>query len=183
MVTPALEQRILSEIIQPTILGMAAEGRAYSGFLYAGLMITESGDPWVLEFNVRLGDPETQAIMMRLQSDLVELCQAVFDHRLDAHTLTWDPCSALGVVLSAPGYPVATCTGAPIQGLDGVASDVQVFHAGTAQKGTEIVTAGGRVLCVTALGTDLESARRAVYASVDAIHWEGMYYRTDIGAS
>lgn len=181
VVTADIHQRIMSEVIQPTIKGMAAEGSPYIGFLYAGLIITADGTPKVLEFNCRLGDPETQAVMMRLQSDLPELCNAALADQLDRVTAEWDPCAAIGIVLAARGYPDPPQKGDIISGLDHQYPDaVKIFHAGTRQQGNHIVTAGGRVLCVTALGTDIVQARQSAYDNVSRINWEGMFYRKDI---
>jgi phosphoribosylamine--glycine ligase len=181
VVTPAIHDRIMREVIEPTVQGMAAEGHPYTGFLYAGLMIAPDGTPKVLEFNVRFGDPETQPIMMRLRSDLVELCQAALEGRLDQVGADWDPRCALGVVLAAGGYPGSYRKGDVIEGLPADTPDTKVFHAGTAEQDGKIVTSGGRVLCVVALGDTVAEAQRKAYAVVEQIHWEGMVYRTDIG--
>lgn len=173
--------RIMAEVIEPTLRGMAAEGNPYTGFLYAGLMIDKNGAPKVIEFNCRFGDPETQPIMQRLQSDLAELCIAALDGALDSTTANWDPRTALGVVLAAPGYPGAYPKGMPIEGLHQGPADTSVFHAGTAIDGDRTVTSGGRVLCVSALGDDIRAAQERCYAAVDDIHFEGMQYRRDIG--
>jgi phosphoribosylamine--glycine ligase len=180
-VTPALHERILREIIEPTLRGLAEEGMPYTGFLYAGLMISPGGEPRVLEYNCRLGDPETQPLLMRLRSDLVDLCEAALAGRLDAMRVEWDPRAALGVVLTAGGYPGPYATGAPIDGLDADLTDTRVFHAGTAQRGPQVVTAGGRVLCVCGLGDTVAGARARAYARVERIGWSGMYFRRDIG--
>ncbi|MET0225729.1 MAG: phosphoribosylamine--glycine ligase [Dokdonella sp.] len=183
VVTPAVEQRILDEVIQPTIAGMAAEGAPFSGFLYAGLMIDASGAPKVIEFNARLGDPETQPILLRLQSDLVELIEAALDGRLDETTVAWDARPALGVVVAAAGYPGKVRSGDVIEGLDAAAAvDAEVFHAGTRLDDSgSVVTAGGRVLAVCALGEDIAAARERAYAVARAIHFDGAFYRRDIG--
>jgi phosphoribosylamine---glycine ligase len=181
VVTPAVHARIMREIIVPAVDGMAAEGIPYSGFLYAGVMIDEEGNPLTLEFNCRLGDPETQPIMMRLKTDLVELLVHAVEGTLDRIDADWDRCAALGVVLAAAGYPDAPRKGAAISGLDAARDDCKVFHAATAQDGERIVTAGGRVLCVTALGETLRQAQRTAYAAVSGIHFDGMQYRSDIG--
>ncbi|MGH8500921.1 MAG: phosphoribosylamine--glycine ligase [Gammaproteobacteria bacterium] len=182
VVTPAIHRRIMREIIEPTVRGMAAEGNPYTGFLYAGLMIDAAGAPKVLEFNCRLGDPETQPILMRLRSDLVELCLAALNGRLAAVTAAWDPRVALGVVMAAGGYPGAYKSGDVIRGLhNNEAGDVKVFHAGTAERDGSIVTRGGRVLCATALGATAKEAQEMAYRRVRDIGWEGAYYRTDIG--
>ncbi|HHO68579.1 MAG TPA: phosphoribosylamine--glycine ligase [Gammaproteobacteria bacterium] len=182
VVTPELHARIMDEVILPTVRGMAADGRPYTGFLYAGLMIGADGVPKVLEYNVRFGDPETQPIMLRLRSDLVELCEAALDGRLDQVQAEWDPRAALGVVLAAAGYPGDYRKGDVIEGLDeAVGEGLKVFHAGTAEKDGQVVTAGGRVLCACALGEDVAEAQRRAYELVAKISWPGMYYRRDIG--
>lgn len=182
LVTPALQARILAEVIEPTVRGMAAEGMPYRGFLYAGLMIDGSGAPRVLEFNCRCGDPETQPIMLRLQSDLVELIEATLDGRLDRVHAAWDVRAALGVVMAAGGYPGDYRRGDPIHGLptDELPAG-KVFHAGTRYQGEQVVTNGGRVLCVTALGHSLTEAQQRAYALVRRIDWQDVYYRADIG--
>lgn len=182
VVTPEIHARIMREVIEPTVAGMAAEGHPYTGFLYAGLMISPDGAPRVIEYNVRFGDPETQPIMLRLQSDLAALCLAAVNGELDKVEAQWDPRAALGVVLAAGGYPGNYAKGQPITGLpETVSGDVKVFHAGTTHKDGHIVTSGGRVLCVTALGENVREAQRKAYAQVDKIHWDGMQYRHDIG--
>lgn len=182
VVTPGVHERIMREVIEPAVQGMAAENRTYTGFLYAGLMIGMDGTPNVLEFNCRLGDPETQPVMMRLQSDLVDLCAAALDGTLDTRKVSWDERAALGVVLASRGYPEGAGKGDIIHGLDTVFPDgVKVFHAGTGRTDEHVVTAGGRVLCVTALGKNVSDAQRAAYAAVKKIKWNGMLYRTDIG--
>ncbi len=182
VVTPEVHARIMAEVIQPTVRGMAAEGSPYRGFLYAGLMIAPDGAVRVLEFNCRCGDPETQPLMLRLQSDLVELTEAALDAGLDGQQVQWDRRPALGVVMAAAGYPGHYRTGSVIDGLSGLdRPDLKVFHAGTVLRGSHVVTNGGRVLCVTALGSDLAGARRCAYATAARIHWEGVYYRHDIG--
>ena len=182
VVDEAMHQRIMQEVILPTVNGMAADGKPYTGFLYAGVMIDAQGVPRVLEYNVRFGDPETQPIMLRLQSDLVELCEAAIDTRLDEVTADWDPRASLGVVLAAGGYPASYDKGDVINGLDAVMEEgVKVFHAGTAARDGEVVTSGGRVLCVCALGNDVAEAQRRAYQAVDRISWKGMYCRRDIG--
>ena len=182
IVTQDIHQRVMDEVINPTLKGMAADGLPYTGFLYAGLMISPTGDIKVLEYNCRFGDPETQPIMMRLKSDLVELCQAALAGELDKITTEWDERPALGVVLAAGGYPDAYQSGAIISGLP-VADDEnsKVFHAGTKQVGDDIVTAGGRVLCACALGNDIAEAQRNAYTLADKITWNNIYYRNDIG--
>jgi phosphoribosylamine--glycine ligase len=182
VITSNLHARILNEIIEPTLQGMKAEGHAYTGFLYAGLMITPDGAAKVLEYNCRCGDPETQPIMLRLRSDLVELCGAALAGRLDQITVDWDPRSALGVVMAAQGYPGDYRKGDVIQGLQETSSEsIKVFHAGTAERDGQIVTQGGRVLCVTALGNSVQEAQAQAYRHLQQIHWNGVYYRTDIG--
>jgi len=185
IVTPAMHARIMREVIGPAVTGMAADGHPYTGFLYAGVMIDAQGVPRVLEFNCRLGDPETQPIMVRLKSDLVDLLEHAVDGTLDTVDAEWDRRAALGVVLAAGGYPEAPRTGAPIEGLDRITDaahpDVQVFHAGTALVDGRPVVSGGRVLCVTALGDSVKQAQRAAYAAVAELHFEGMQYRGDIG--
>jgi len=181
VVTPAVHARVLREVIEPALRGMAAEGKPYTGFLYAGLMITPGGAPRVLEFNCRLGDPETQPIMLRLRSDLVTLIEAALDKKLDQVHAEWDERVALGVVLAAQGYPGAYRKGDVIHGLS-QASGGKVFHAGTAQQGKDIVTAGGRVLCACALGESYRAAQYHAYQLAQSIRWDGMFYRRDIGA-
>jgi len=185
VVTPAMHARLMREVIDPTVQGMAAEGVPYSGFLYAGVMIDARGQPSVLEFNCRMGDPETQPIIARLKTDLVDILEHAIDGTLDRIEAQWDRRSALGVVLAAPGYPESPRTGGVIRGLDAIDAasqpDVRVFHAGTATSGSGVVTAGGRVLCVTALGDSVRQAQRAAYAAIGAISFDGMQYRKDIG--
>ena len=182
VVTEALHRRIMDEVILPTVRGMAGDGKPYTGFLYAGLMIGVDGAPRVLEYNVRFGDPETQPIMLRLRSDLVALCEAALDQRLDQVQAEWDPRVSLGVVLAAGGYPDGYTRGDAISGLDAVHDEgVKVFHAGTRRQGDAVVTDGGRVLCVCALGDDVATAQRRAYAAVEKISWNGVYYRRDIG--
>ena len=181
VVTPELHARVIREVIRPVLAGMAEEGHPYSGFLYAGLMIDRSGNPRVLEFNCRLGDPETQPILLRLKSDLFELIERAVDGRLDPATAEWDRRPALGVVLAAAGYPDAPKKGDIITGLPKATEEFRVFHAGTALKDGSIVTNGGRVLCVTALGDSIRMAQRRAYEVVNGIHFDGMQYRRDIG--
>jgi len=182
VVTDEMHDRIMHEVIEPTIRGMADEGREYVGFLYAGIMITADGTLRVLEFNCRFGDPETQPIMMRLKSDLVGLCQAALDGKLNEVTADWDERAALGVVLASAGYPASACTGDVISGLEhDFPAGTKVFHAGTAELDDDVVTAGGRVLCVTALGETVLQAQESAYLAVAKIGWEGMFYRKDIG--
>lgn len=172
----------MREVIEPTLKGMAADGLPYTGFLYAGLMISSDGSVKVLEYNCRFGDPETQPIMMRLKSDLVELCEAALAGNLDNTTSDWDERAALGVVLAAGGYPDAYQKGAVISGLPTEEhEDSKVFHAATQQVGGDLVTAGGRVLCACALGHDIKEAQSKAYTLANGIHWDNVYYRTDIG--
>jgi phosphoribosylamine--glycine ligase len=182
IVTPALHLRIMREVIEPTLHGLRSDGNPYLGFLYAGLMIAPDGTPNVLEFNCRFGDPETQPILMRLQSDLVELCEAALAGTLERHEVRWDARAALGVVMAAGGYPDAYRTGDPISGLDAAARlPGKLFHAGTRKVGTQIVTAGGRVLCAVGLGDSVGQAQLQAYNLVHAIHWNLVQYRLDIG--
>lgn len=181
VVTPEVHARTMRDIIMPTLRGMAAEGAPFSGFLYAGLMIDLHGNPRVVEFNARMGDPETQPIMMRLKSDLVGLLEAAIDGKLDTASAEWDLRVALGVVLAAANYPEDPRKGDVIHGLPDPGEDFHVFHAGTAQTGNTAVTNGGRVLCVTALGHNTRTAQRRAYEIVDQIRFEGMQYRRDIG--
>jgi phosphoribosylamine--glycine ligase len=182
VVTPAMHERVMREVIRPTLAGLAAEGMPYSGFLYAGLMIAKDGTPNVLEFNCRLGDPETQPVLSRLRSDLVTLCEAALAGKLDSVKAEWDPRAALGVVLAAAGYPDEPRTGDEITGLDGAARlPGKVFHAATRAEGGRLLTAGGRVLCAVGLGAGVAEAQRAAYALVERIRWDGMQYRRDIG--
>lgn len=182
VVTPEIHDRIMNEVIWPTVKGMAAEGHPYTGFLYAGVMIDESGKPNTLEYNVRFGDPETQPIMMRLQSDLVALCNAAIDKNLDKVSAQWDQRNSLGVVLAAGGYPESYNSGDIISGLENTeTSEQKVFHAGTAEKDGDVVTAGGRVLCAVALGDTVSEAQSKAYELVKKINWDNVYYRTDIG--
>jgi len=175
-------ERIRDEVIRPTVDGMAAEGHPYTGFLYAGLMITADGAPKVIEYNCRFGDPETQPIMMRLQSDLVELILLAVDGKLDQASAQWDPRCAIGVVLAAAGYPGSYAKGKVISGLESFfPGSVKVFHAGTALQGEAVVTNGGRVLCVTALGDDIASAQQTCYEAAEKISWDGVTKRKDIG--
>jgi phosphoribosylamine---glycine ligase len=182
IVTAQLHQRIMREVIEPTLKGLAADGNPYLGFLYAGLMIAADGTPNVLEFNCRFGDPETQPILMRLQSDFVDLCEAALEGTLERLEVRWDPRAALGVVMAAGGYPDAYRQGDPISGLDAAARlPGKVFHAGTRMQGTQIVTAGGRVLCAVGLGDSVGAAQHQAYNLVHAVHWNLVQYRLDIG--
>ena len=182
VVTDAMHRRAMDEVIIPTIEGMAADGAPFTGFLYAGLMISPEGEPKVLEFNVRFGDPETQPILMRLQSDFPELCLAAVNGELDKHSASWDPRACLGVVMAAGGYPGSYPKGHPISGLDSnFPEHVKVFHAGTALSDGGVVTNGGRVLCVCALGGNVTEAQAEAYRACEAISWEGAFTRSDIG--
>jgi phosphoribosylamine--glycine ligase len=182
VVTRTVHRRVMDEVILPTVRGMAAEGLPYTGFLYAGLMVMADGSPKVIEYNCRFGDPETQPVLMRLRSDLVAHCLAALEGRLDRETADWDPRPALGVVLAAGGYPGDYRKGDEIAGLSSAAGDgLKVFHAGTALRDGRVVTSGGRVLCATALGATVSEAQRRAYGLVDAIAWNGMQCRRDIG--
>jgi phosphoribosylamine--glycine ligase len=181
VVTPELHACVMREVILPTIRGMKAEGTPYSGFLYAGLMIGADGVPKVLEFNCRFGDPETQPVMMRLKSDLVDLIEAALAGRLDQIGAEWDARAALGVVMAAGGYPGTYRQGDMIEGLPSDAADAKVFHAGTTLKDGKVVTSGGRVLCVTALGANVAAAQQRAYETLKTIRWNGAQYRSDIG--
>ena len=182
VVTPEIHDRIMAEVINPTLAGMAADGMPYTGFLYAGLMIDDAGNPKVIEFNCRFGDPETQPIMMRLQSDLDALCLSAITQDLHNTDARWDPRPALGVVLASEGYPGSYRKGDVISGLGPSAdADTKVFHAGTALVDDQVVTSGGRVLCVTALGDDIKSAQANAYLATDGIDWPGKTLRRDIG--
>ena len=181
VVTDDVRERVLRDVMRPTLAGMAADGTAFTGFLYAGLMIDATGAPRVLEFNCRLGDPETQPLLMRLRSDLLALCAAAAAGRLQDVAIEWDARAALGVVLAAAGYPGACETGHVIEGLDRAASGAKVFHAGTRSRDGSVETAGGRVLCVTALGDDVADARARAYRACAEIRWSGMFFRRDIG--
>lgn len=189
VVSAEIHQCIMRDVIEPTVQGMAAEGNSYTGFLYAGLMINNSGEPRVIEYNCRFGDPETQPIMMRLQSDLAAHCMAALDGKLDSETARWDERPAVGVVMASGGYPGSYKKGEGINGLDGgdihnLASDhsraIKVFHAGTKLQGANITTNGGRVLCVTALGPTVAAAQQLAYQRAATIDWSGAFYRTDI---
>ncbi|KHS63191.1 MULTISPECIES: phosphoribosylamine--glycine ligase [Pectobacterium] len=182
VVTDEIHQRVMDQVIWPTVNGMAAEGNTYVGFLYAGLMISADGQPKVIEFNCRFGDPETQPIMLRLRSDLVELCLAACDGTLDQKDSVWDERPSLGVVLAAGGYPADYNTGDVISGLPQQdAEDGKVFHAGTKLNGINVVTNGGRVLCVTALGNTVAEAQQRAYEIAAGIQWQGVFCRKDIG--
>ena len=182
VVTPVVHERVMREIMLPTVGGLAADGIHYRGFLYAGLMIDGTGQPRVIEFNCRLGDPETQPILFRLRSDLLEVCLQCFDGTLGSKPLEWDSRATVGVVMASRGYPESYDKGAVISGLaDATGDDVKVFHAGTRLEGDTVVTDGGRVLCVVGAGTSVRTARDAAYRAVRKIAWEGAFYRTDIG--
>jgi phosphoribosylamine---glycine ligase len=181
VVTPRLHARVMREIIQPAIAGMAKDGTPYTGFLYAGLMVDKAGNPKTLEFNCRLGDPETQPIMLRLKSDLLGLLEHALAGTLERAAADWDRRAALGVVLAAAGYPDDPRKGDEIRGLPKPHEDCRVFHAGTRLEGKRVLTNGGRVLCVTALGESLKMARARAYEAAEAIRFDGMQYRKDVG--
>lgn len=182
VVTQEIHDRIMQEVIYPTVRGMAAEGNPYTGFLYAGLMIDSTGTPKVIEYNCRFGDPETQPIMMRMQSDMVELCLAAIDKKLDQVESKWDPRASIGIVLAAGGYPAAYGKGDVISGLPQLEVEGEkVFHAGTANRDGEIVTNGGRVLCATALGNSVSEAQQRAYELAKQVSWNGVFFRSDIG--
>ncbi|MCR6663646.1 MAG: phosphoribosylamine--glycine ligase [Luteimonas sp.] len=182
VVTPEVHARVMREVVEPTVAGMIADGTPFTGFLYAGLMIDKSGAPKVIEFNVRFGDPETQPIMLRLQSDLLDLVEAAINGKLHETQAQWDPRPSLGVVMAAHGYPGTVRTGDTINAWDAPeVEDTKVFHAGTRIEGEHVVTAGGRVLCVCALGNDIADAQRKAYAEVAGISWLGEFHRHDIG--
>ena len=182
VVTSEIYDRVMKEVIEPTVKGMAAEGHPYTGFLYAGLMISEDGIPKVLEYNCRFGDPETQPIILRLKSDLIDLCVAALERRLDQIEIEWDDRAALGVVMAAGGYPISYKKGDVISGLPThEQAGTKVFHAGTKIENGRVVTNGGRVLCATALGETVKDAKDTAYGVAEGIQWEGVYYRTDIG--
>jgi phosphoribosylamine---glycine ligase len=181
-ISDELHDRIMHEIIEPTIAGMRQEGAPYIGFLYAGLMISPDGQPKVLEYNCRLGDPEAQPMLMRLKSDLIDLCDATLNKKLDTMQIDWDEQVALGVVLTSAHYPDEGCFGESIQGLDTIHDEqVKVFHAATAIHDGMIVTNGGRILCVTALAENVALAQKKAYKAVRTISWPTMGFRTDIG--
>ncbi|USH02307.1 phosphoribosylamine--glycine ligase [Grimontia kaedaensis] len=182
VVTANIHDRVMNEVIYPTVRGMASEGHPYTGFLYAGLMVMADGTPKVIEYNCRFGDPETQPIMLRLQSDLVELCEAAVAGKLDTVESKWDPRASIGVVLAAGGYPASYNKGDVISGLPTTELDAaKVFHAGTAEKDANVVTAGGRVLCATAMGDTVSEAQKRAYELATQISWDGMFHRDDIG--
>ena len=182
VVTPEVHARVMREVVNPTVQGMIADGVPFTGFLYAGLMIDASGAPKVIEFNVRFGDPETQPVMLRLQSDLVDLVDAAIDGKLDRIDAHWDPRPSLGVVMASAPYPDTPVTGDVISGLDAVPADAKVFHAGTALDAHgQVIATGGRVLCACALGDSVADAQQRAYAGVAAIHWTHEFHRRDIG--
>jgi phosphoribosylamine--glycine ligase len=182
IVSQSIHERVMREVIEPTLRGLRMDGNPYTGFLYAGLMIAPDGTPNVIEFNCRLGDPETQPILMRLQSDLVELCEAALDDALDRHTTVWDTRAAVGVVMAAGGYPDTYQKGDAITGLEAAAAlPGKVFHAGTRFEDGQVVTAGGRVLCAVGLGDTVGAAQTQAYGLVRTIHWNLVQYRLDIG--
>ncbi len=181
VVTTEIHQKIMEQVMQPTVAGMAAEGNRYLGFLYAGVMIDAAGNVKVLEFNCRFGDPETQPIMMRLQSDLPALCLAALDGKLDQQVVHWDERPCLGVVMASGGYPDSYQKGFPISGLDAAQQDEKIFIAGAEQQAGEVVNTGGRVLCVCALDNSVSEAQQKAYALVNKVHWQDAYFRTDIG--
>ena len=182
VVTPAVQERVMREIVEPTVRGMIADGHPFTGFLYAGLMIDAEGAPRVIEFNVRFGDPETQPVMMRLRSDLLELLEAAVDEKLEGAAAQWDPRPALGVVMAAAGYPDKPRLGDEVHGLDSpLAPDCHVFHAGTRLQDGRVLTSGGRVLCACALGDSVREAQLLAYSAVAGIEWEGEFNRSDIG--
>jgi phosphoribosylamine--glycine ligase len=182
VVTPAIHDRIMNEVILPSIRGLAADGLPYTGFLYAGIMVAPDGTPNVLEFNCRFGDPETQPVLSRLKSDMTVLCEAALAGKLDSVKAEWDPRAALGVVMAAEGYPDSVRKGDAIEGLDRAAKlPGKVFHAGTRLEKGKVVTNGGRVLCAVGLGDRVAEAQRAAYLLADSVRWIGVQYRRDIG--
>jgi len=181
VVTPEISERIMRDVIEPTLKGMEAEGYPFTGFLYAGVMIDEQGDSKVLEYNVRFGDPETQPVMMRFQSDLIELIESALDGTLDKASIDWDQRSSMGVVMAAGGYPGSYDKGDVISEIPSETADSKVFHAGTASKDGSVVTSGGRVLCVVGLGDKVSDAQAMAYNIVKKIEWNNVYYRDDIG--
>ena len=182
VVTPEVHARVMREVVNPTVQGMIADGMPFTGFLYAGLMIDQAGAPKVIEFNVRFGDPETQPVMLRLQSDLIDLVEAAIDGKLHETEAQWDPRPSLGVVMAAEGYPDTPRTGDVINSWDAPdVDDTKVFHAGTRLENGSVVTAGGRVLCVCALGDSVADAQRKAYAELAGISWKGEFHRHDIG--
>mgnify|MGYP006134482889 CR=1 FL=1 len=182
VVTAEIYDRIMKEVIKPTVLGMAEEGNVYTGFLYAGLMIMPDGSPKVIEYNCRFGDPETQPIMMRLKSDLLALCNAALDKKLDTYNIEWDPRPALGVVIAAGGYPHKYDTGDVISGIPNKPSDTKkIFHAGTSLINGKVTTSGGRVLCAVGMGDNITDAQKKAYQLTNKIYWDNCFFRDDIG--
>jgi phosphoribosylamine--glycine ligase len=181
IVTPSLHARVMREIISPTVQGMAKDGIPFTGFLYAGLMIDSKGQAKTLEFNCRMGDPETQPIMARLKTDLLTVMEHAVNVTLDTIELEWDRRTALGVVMAAAGYPDAPRKGDVISGIPAETADNVTFHAGTTLNGTQLVTSGGRVLCVVGLGDSVKMAQKQAYQALDQIHFDGMQFRRDIG--
>lgn len=181
VVTPEISERIMRDVIEPTLQGMEKEGYPFTGFLYAGVMIDDNGDSKVLEYNVRFGDPETQPVMMRLQSDLVELIESALEGSLDKTSIEWDQRASLGVVMAAGGYPESYAKGNIISGIPVATENSKVFHAGTSTDNGEIVTSGGRVLCVVGLGDKVSDAQKTAYNIVHQIEWDNVFYRDDIG--
>jgi len=183
VIDAAMAEKVMQEVMQPTVAGLQADGEHYTGFLYAGLMIGADGIPKVLEFNCRMGDPETQPILFRLKTDLVDLIEAALDGTLADTRADWDPRPSLGVVLAAGGYPESYSKGDAISGLeaDSTSADLKIFHAGTKEDNGDIATAGGRVLCAVALGDNVADAQAKAYELVDQISWNNMYCRRDIG--
>ena len=180
-VNKELHENILNKIIKPTVKGLATENIHYRGFLYAGLMIDKNLEPKVLEYNCRFGDPETQPIMMRLNSDLFDLIDTCFKGGIDKYPISWDSNTALGVIMSSQGYPESYETGMEIKGLNSINNNIKVFHSGTKNENDKMLTNGGRVLCVTALGEDIKQSRDLAYSAASKIHWKGCYFRKDIG--
>ncbi len=181
VVTPAVHARAMREVVEPTVRGMREDGVPFTGFLYAGLMIDAQGAPKVIEFNVRFGDPETQPVMLRLQSDLLDLLEAAIDGQLDGIEAVWDARPSLGVVMAAENYPGTPRTGDVIRFAENTVRDSKIFHAGTSEVNGKVVTSGGRVLCVCALGDSVHAASQAAYAAVDTVGWPGEFHRNDIG--
>ena len=182
VVTPEVHARVMREVVEPTVRGMVADGVPFTGFLYAGLMIDKAGAPKVIEFNVRFGDPETQPVMMRLRSDLVDLVEAAIDGKLSTTQADWDTRTSLGVVMAAEHYPATPRLGDIINSIDAPdVEDTKVFHAGTRIEGEHVVTSGGRVLCVCALGDTVAEAQQRAYAEIAGISWPGEFHRHDIG--
>jgi phosphoribosylamine---glycine ligase len=180
VVTDSMHDAIMQQVIQPTVEGMSSEGNPYTGFLYAGIMISPEGIPKVLEYNCRFGDPETQPIMSRLKSDLAQLCLSALEKKLDQTTVEWDPRFSVGVVLAAGGYPESYSKGDIIEGLQHELANTKVFHAGTKKENGKIVTSGGRVVCVVALADSVSQAQQLAYERVKSIQWNNIYYRDDI---